>query len=486
MKNIEKTSSRRKFMVMGASSAAVLFGGAALSSSAHAVKTLKPALTNENAITHINIDEMKTDQLLKIGDTVHTLGYHHAGDEGDNIYQIVANNMHSDDGGSYIHLTKTGLTAKAIFSDGIIRAEQFGIIGVNNANETNLADANTLAMTQAHQTGRVIHYGAKYYHFLTLTIAAGGIIGQGDKTVLMSADHSAKNIITYQGLAKTAFKSDNNTDGTFKNFLLTVNDNVNKEGGAGLKLAANTTKNNYNAQLSQLSIKNIPTSIYVNNEVSYCIKDCFIADYTSVGILIENNSNIMNEHHNTITYNTLITKQPFAKGIAYQGGYTNISHNKISGGEIGIEISPAYVPVVAIISKNTIEQQSLHAIGFKSDIDILGENKSQLIISQNSLNAATISGAAINITPTHYLLTDLSINNNMIRFGGDKNAIAAINIHNSTGFMINHNSINCEQGLGYRGVYIAQNCNSGMLSANNVVLPLNGHTLNLSITTKEV
>ena len=86
MKNIENISSRRKFMTMGASTAAVLLGGAALTNKAQATSINGNVLSNGTSVIHSNVKCMVADNSLKLGDSISTLGYHQIGDDGDNIY----------------------------------------------------------------------------------------------------------------------------------------------------------------------------------------------------------------------------------------------------------------------------------------------------------------------------------------------------------------------------------------------------------------
>ncbi|MCP4444600.1 MAG: hypothetical protein GY811_04545, partial [Myxococcales bacterium] len=58
---------------------------------------------------------------LSEGDWVGTQGYHTAGDGGGNCYEIVAAGTGTDDSGSYIDLSGTGLQAKGLFFDAIVR-----------------------------------------------------------------------------------------------------------------------------------------------------------------------------------------------------------------------------------------------------------------------------------------------------------------------------------------------------------------------------
>jgi len=483
MKNFENTSSRRKFMTMGVSSAAVLLGGAALTHRAQAGSAQNNnMLSNGTTITHSHVKAMTSDANLKIGDTVCTLGYHKVGDDGDNIY-IIGSNTSTDDGGSIISL-KNGLNAQGIFPGGIIRVEQFGAVGFTQANQAEASIDNSAAMTNAHKTGQVITYGAKQYRFNTLVIPFGGIIGRGDSTILVSTDTSTKDIVSYQGLV-----NHNEVSGIFKDFSLKVGSSNQKTAGAGIKFAYLKGSNNYTSHIQNVNIKNIPTSIHTNNASFYTIKDSYLSAYSRHGIFVDVVNKFTHERDSNIENNVLDSKLASAVAIKYHGGSIKVANNKISGGLIGIDLSPVNASPMAQITGNVIEKQKENSIRFTTQTKLTANENTdftQLLISQNRLDASTTKGAAIFISPNSFTLGDLSINNNLIRFHGDAQAVAAIDINNSTRFMINNNTVNCHNGTGHRGIHISEDCSSGILSINHVILPLNGHTLNLSATTTSV
>lgn len=79
-------------------------------------------------ITSTNIGvvaDMKASATLTIGNILTTTGYVTAGDGGDNQYEIVAGGTGTDDSGTFIDLTTSGLQAKGLFPGGIFNVEQF-------------------------------------------------------------------------------------------------------------------------------------------------------------------------------------------------------------------------------------------------------------------------------------------------------------------------------------------------------------------------
>jgi hypothetical protein len=486
MKKTEQQATRRKFITIGASSAAVLLGGSAIADqSSESIPHAQHMQLNENTITHDSVAQMKADSGLKAGDKVYTLGYHSAGDNGDNIYIITDANRRQDNGAEFINLNNNGLKARGLFPGGIIRVEQFGAIGINPSQKDAQLIDNTKAMNDAHATGQVVFYAAKRYGFTRLTIPMGGIVGRGEGTILQSIDDSGQDIITYQG------DKDDKMAGQFRDFSLLVESVSQKLTGAGIKLKANSALSSARSQIQNVIIKNIPTAIHIDGSSCYGVKDCYLDAYTSYGIYLSkgnkrSDNQLLSVRDNNIQNNVLVTDQSKAIGIKYCGENCKISTNKINGGLLGIDISPSTSNPVVHITDNAIENQIQNCIRLATTADCLVNDDTQftqVLISQNRLNTNVKQGAAISVAPEHFTLGDISINNNLIRYHGDENTIAAINIKNSSRFMINNNTINCHNGEGYRGIYINQDCSNGILSANHVILPLNGHTLNLSSTT---
>jgi len=77
--------------------------------------------------------------VLSVGDIVEIRGRFAPGDGGDNMYEIVAAATGTDDGGSYIDLSGSGLQAKALFPGGYINLLHFGV------DLTGVADSTTEA-----------------------------------------------------------------------------------------------------------------------------------------------------------------------------------------------------------------------------------------------------------------------------------------------------------------------------------------------------
>lgn len=73
-----------------------------------------------------SVQEMVDYEFLEVGDFVRTLGYYEPGDGGGNDYEIVAAGTGTNDGGSFIDLSGSGVQAKGLFINGVISVGQFG------------------------------------------------------------------------------------------------------------------------------------------------------------------------------------------------------------------------------------------------------------------------------------------------------------------------------------------------------------------------
>lgn len=98
-------------------------------------------------IPKTSVSAMQSDANLQIGNLVLTEGYYAAGDAGGAFYKIVAAATGTDDGGSFIDLTASGLQAQALFSLTNFSVAQFGAVGNGVADDTGPGQAAVDAIT---------------------------------------------------------------------------------------------------------------------------------------------------------------------------------------------------------------------------------------------------------------------------------------------------------------------------------------------------
>ena len=91
--------------------------------------------------TYNTVADMSADEKLAVGAKARTLGYWSTGDGGGNDYEIVAAGTGTDDGGSFIDLTGSGLQAKGLFPAESIPIEMFGAVADSESDQVDIFDA---------------------------------------------------------------------------------------------------------------------------------------------------------------------------------------------------------------------------------------------------------------------------------------------------------------------------------------------------------
>lgn len=92
-------------------------------------------LVGNGGIVFDSVADMQAATWITIGQKFRTLGYYTPGDGGGNDYEAVVAGTGTDDGGSFIDLSGSGLQAKALF-DGVISVKEFGADGVYGNDDT--------------------------------------------------------------------------------------------------------------------------------------------------------------------------------------------------------------------------------------------------------------------------------------------------------------------------------------------------------------
>jgi hypothetical protein len=365
----------------------------------------------------------------------------------------------------------TQRTALAKLRD-TVSVKDFGAVGDGVADDT-------AAMQAAHNTGKIVYYNAGRYKFSRITMVTGGIVGDSLATILDSTDTTTGDVIYHSGGDSTGLLV-NELGAIFENFYLRVNTVTQKASGNGIKINPSGSEMNLRSNFHNVTIRNIPTSVYLYNTTYVNISDCYFAFYSNYGIFTDNNALFGDNGDNGIYNNNFYTNRPNAIGIKYRTGGARIINNKIKGGYGGIEFSPVQGTSVVLVSTNSIESQTNYCIKITSEADCVATAFGRVNISNNQLNATSAVAAAIIVNPTYYQLTDLIICGNVVHFFTD--LANAIDIRNTNRFNIYGNNVECNS-LGYRGFFISSTCLNGQLTENTVFNYTNAHTLNQSSAT---
>lgn len=112
-------------------------------------------MVGNGGIVFDSVADMQAATWLTIGQKVRTLGYYTPGDGGGNDYEIVASATGTDDGGSFIDLSGSGLQAKGLFNFGF-NAAHYGL------SESNSGYQNCKAL-QALSAAVIAAGGGKVY-----------------------------------------------------------------------------------------------------------------------------------------------------------------------------------------------------------------------------------------------------------------------------------------------------------------------------------
>lgn len=398
--------------------------------------------------------------------TVTRLGFTAAGDAPPLTYTASASacslNSGAGDNGSQVQ-SANGKCWLADFPPGPIDAREFGAdpTGTNDSTSALQADANI---------GRPIYIRGSF-KFSTLTMSAGGIVGDGQAySFLNSTDTTSANVITFSAV--------NIQPGTaapvFRNF--TLQGQSGKTSGAGILVTAPSSENQ-GARFTNVTVYTFPVCIQFGAASNWTIQNSAIINYLNTGISIADTNN-PDSGDSTIMgsfIGTAVGTTPVGVGYLSSGGLKFIG-NKINGGAYGFFLglnAPSSTSIL-LIDGNSIENQTVAAIELSrssgtatfSKITILGN---ELGINQNGI-VADASGA----------ISDLSITGNAIDLTSTTTG-ACISLGSVATFAISNNTCIGNGGTP-TGISIASGSSNGKVGANTYK-NLTNTLSNLSATT---
>jgi hypothetical protein len=146
------------------------------------------------------VTDLDSSAEVFVGDIVETAGYTTKGDGGSNTYEIVAAGTGTDDGGSYIDLTTSGLQAKGLFPNGRIDVKQFGAVGDGTTSDR-VAIKNVYVY--AKSSGLDVYFSKPTTHYRILAASSaetiipsiGGVRSYGSGKVVFESN-AAANAVT--------------------------------------------------------------------------------------------------------------------------------------------------------------------------------------------------------------------------------------------------------------------------------------------------
>ena len=363
----------------------------------------------------------------------------------------------------------------------------FGAVGDGVVNDT-------AAMQAAHNTGKLIYYPVGVYSFTTITIASGGIVGEGKETILKSTDTSSNDLITYTGVDSSGLLI--NTNGAlFENFTLETATSSQKSGGAGIKISpanyGGQPNENYLTSVEGVYIKNIPTSISFSLSSFFSVRNSYFSFYSVAGLYaVIDNATFQDNGDNEISGNWFYTNSatcPTGSSILYRCGGGRILGNKINGGYVGIDISPLRGTSIAIIEGNSVENQTGNAIrGYiNSDFVPIGalDGFSFVQIVGNQIGGYNLTGPAITLNsyasdPKFY---NCMVSDNVI-YNPSNTTSRAIDIRQVDRFIVANNFVD-NATVGYGSFFAASTATSGLVTRNQFLRAATSNILNSSTST---
>lgn len=341
-------------------------------------------------------------------------------------------------------------TVAAKFSD-TVSVLDFG------ADKTGTLDS-TSAMQAAHNTGKLVYYPGGSYKFGQITIATGGIVGDGQSaTTLISTDLTSADLITFTG-------SGAQTPALFRDF--TLSSSLSKTLGAGIRFNTGASILSF-PYVNNVQFLNLPTGIYFSTVQQFVIDACVFVNYSQQGIHIENtivsdagDSCISNCFFNT----AVVTGATYAIWHRSAGGL-KITNSKILGGNSGYVMGWIGGNGAADLSITGCSIEDTTAFGIFLGRDTGTGSIGSVMIVGNEIGCP--NGIS---TDTSGFILLMTITGNVFNIKGTTTAFSGISLNNIGHFSIGPNILNGAQGGGTpQGINIASNCSNGKIAAQTYV-----------------
>lgn len=326
----------------------------------------------------------------------------------------------------------------------VVSVKDFGAKGDGSTDDT-------ASMQAAHATGKTIYYPAGTYKFSTLTLAQGGIIGDGKgQTILSSSDLTSADVITYTGTGFSAAIP------LFRDF--TLQSSLSKTAGAGIRFLPGSGELSY-ATIDNVMFNALPTGIYFSAASQFKVDKCDFVNYSAQGIHVENTNE--NDSGDSFISNCFLnTSVPTGStfGIWYRtSGGLKVTNCKILGGNSGFVMGFNGTQNVAdlLIDNCSIEDTTAFGIFLGRDSGTFGFGTVQ--INNCEIGCPTCIG-----TDTSGFLTLLTIDGNTLNIASTSGV--GISLNNVSNINVGPNVINGQFGGNPIGISVTSSCSNGKIA----------------------
>jgi hypothetical protein len=333
----------------------------------------------------------------------------------------------------------------ASFGNGPLNVRAFGAVGDGVTNDT-------AAIQAAHNTGRVIYYPAGTYLITpTITIAAGGIVGEGpSNTIITSTEVGSANFYTFTGALDQLDPTP-----TFRDFSIVAD--ITKSGGAGIQVLPTSGEASY-LDFRNVQFAYLPIGIDFVAASLWKVIGCSFLAYTIAGIQVAN-TNTPDSGDSVIT--GCVFNNPYATGSGVwqkSSGGLKIVGNKFLGGQRGYTMNLEGTTGALMITGNSFENMADSGLSFSRAT--VGQTFANVVISGNEFSVGT---KAIATDGTGFM-SNVCISANQINMGA-VGSNACISLDSVTDFFVGSNMIRGNGGAGSSAVSI-NNCTTGKIGRN--------------------
>lgn len=270
----------------------------------------------------------------------------------------------------------------------VVSVKDFGAVGNGIANDS-------IAMQNAHLTGRIIYYPAGKYIFDKITIVTGGIIGDGSgQTHLLSHDRSTGDLITYTGTNVPDLGAVFTDNPVFENFFISAQ--YTKPDGAGINFKPAAGFELRYADVNRVSFINIPIGIHFTAASHWSVSSCRFINYSKAGLWVQNRFNV-DSGDSAVWGSTFNTALGGAGIVQSSSGGLKVFGNKMLGGSAGYSLQFRSAEGSYGIDKQTGD---LMIVG--NSIEQMSDSGISLVRSRGTktFRSITITGNQIGTTPT--------------------------------------------------------------------------------------